>query len=255
MYTALTGLLYCVKVSKTTDPAWNATRTGLTSAQLNALKQFDTCILADALEKLDIRPRNQGFTRPGLHSLNGDFGTVAGYAATALVKSSDPPVLGHFYFESNEFWTEIASLPEPRFAVLQDVDANPGTGACVGQVAASILQALCCVGAVTNGAVRDLAVIAAMKFPLFAAHVSLSRAYAHLIACAQPVDICGLHVKPGDLLVADAHGVLSIPVEIAPELPQIATDLLQRKRRLVDFCRSSEFSLARLQDEVRQFKP
>ena len=240
---------------KATEQVPNSTRRRLTESQLEALKQFDTCTLADALEKFDIRPRNQGFTRPGLHSLNGDFGTVAGYAATALVKSSDPPVLGHFYFESNEFWTEIASLPEPRFAALQDVDAHPGTGACVGQVAASILQALHCVGAVTNGAVRDLHTIGAMQFPLFAAHVSPSRAYAHLIDCAQPVDIYGLHIKPGDLLVADCHGVLSIPVEIAPELPQIARDLLQRKRRFIDFCQSSEFSLDRLIDEVRQFKP
>ena len=240
---------------KTADQAKDQTGRSLTEAQLDALKQFDTCVLADALEKFDIRPRNQGFTRPGLHSLNGDFGTVVGYAATALVKSSDPPVLGHFYFESNEFWTEIASLPEPRFAVLQDVDAQPGTGACVGQVAASILRALNCVGAVTNGAVRDLRTIAAMKFPLFAAHVSPSRAYAHLIDCAQPVDICGLHVKPGDLLVADCHGVLSIPIEIAPELPQIVRDLLQRKQRFIDFCQSGEFSLDRLIDEVRQFKP
>jgi 4-hydroxy-4-methyl-2-oxoglutarate aldolase len=241
-------------VPKTTATVPNAARR-LTEAQLDSLRQLDTCILADALEKFDIRPRNQGFARSGLHCLNGDFGTVVGYAATALVKSSDPPVLGHFYFESNEFWTEIASLPEPRFAVLQDVDANPGTGACIGQVAASILQALHCAGAVTNGAVRDLSVIAAMKFPVFAAHVSPSRAYAHLIDCGQPVDIFGLHIKPGDLLVADSHGVLSIPIEIAPELPQIALDLLQRKRRFIDFCHSSEFSLDRLKDEVRQFKP
>lgn len=241
-------------VSKTRDHRRSAPAV-LTDAQLDSLRQFDTCILADALEKFDIRPRNQGFARPGLHSLNGDFETVAGYAATALVKASDPPVLGHFYFEDAEWWSEIDALPCPRIAVLQDVDSHPGTGACIGQLAAAILKALHCVAAVTNGAVRDLPSIAAMGFPLFAEHVSPSRAYAHLIQCGRPVDICGLEIRPGDLLVADRHGVLSIPLEIAADLPSVARDLLDRKRKLVDFCQSSEFSLDRFKGEVEQFKP
>ena len=242
-------------VSHTNQSSPGLSADPLGQSQLDALRQFDTCILADALEKLDIRPLNQGFARPGLRCLNGQFGTVAGYAATALVRSSDAPVLGHFYFETSEFWSEIDRLPAPRFAVLQDVDAQPGTGACVGQLAAAILRALHCVGVATNGAVRDLAAVANLGLPLFAAHVSPSRAYAHLIQCGHPVDICGLRVQPGDLLVADCHGILSIPTAVAPKLPEVANDLLARKRQLIQFCQSSEFSLDRLKDEVKQFKP
>ncbi|MGI8744000.1 MAG: RraA family protein [Bryobacteraceae bacterium] len=226
----------------------------LPQAVIDALQQFDTCILSDALEMFDVRLLNQGYTRPGLRAWTGSA-PVIGYASTARIKSSEPPLSGRYYFEHHDWWEAMERLPRPRIAVIQDIDGHPGVGACVGQLAAAIFKALGCAGAVTNGAVRDLPVIAAMNFPLFAVHVSPSHSYSHLTDCAQPVDICGLHINPGDLLIADSHGVLSIPLEIAPKLPEVAADLLHGKQRFIEFCQSSGFSLDRLVDEVKQFKP
>jgi 4-hydroxy-4-methyl-2-oxoglutarate aldolase len=226
----------------------------LPEAVIDALKQFDTCILSDALEMFDVRLRNQGYTRSGLRAWTGST-PVIGYASTARIKSSEPPLFGRYYFEHHDWWEAMQRLPKPRIAVIQDVDAHPGTGACIGQRAAAIFKALDCTGAVTNGAVRDLPVVAAMNFPLFAVHVSPSHSYSHLVDCAQPVEICGLHINPGDVLIADCHGVLSIPLEIAPKLPEVAADLLRGKQKFLEFCQSSDFSLDRLVDEVKQFKP
>ncbi len=213
-----------------------------------ALKQFDTCILADAIETCDVRLRNQGYTQPGLRCVNGEFAPVIGYAVTARVKTSNPPVLGNSFLSDHEWWPAIERWPIPRIIAIQDVDANPGLGASVGQVAAAILQSLHCVGVVTNGAVRDLHAVAKMGLPLFARHVLPSHAYAHLVDHFQPVEICGLAIRSGDLLMADCHGVVSIPLELLPRLPKIADDLLRRKRKIIDFCRSSEFSLEKLRE-------
>lgn len=232
----------------------NVTALALADEVIEALQRFDTCILSDALETFDIRLRNQGYTRSGLRAFTGR-GTVIGYAATARIKSSEPPLFGRSYLEHHDWWQSIQQVPKPRIAVVQDIDAHPGVGACIGQLAAAILKALDCVGAVTNGAVRDLPVMASMNFPVFAAHVSPSRSYAHVTECAQPVEICGLHIQSGDLLVADSHGVLSIPVEIAAKLPEVAAHLLESKKRFVEFCQSDSFSVDRLMDEVKQFKP
>ena len=60
------------------------------------------------------------------------------------------------YYDRMDWWTYVASLPEPRVMVLQDVDPQPGVGAFVGEIHATIGRALKCVGCVTNGAVRDL---------------------------------------------------------------------------------------------------
>jgi 4-hydroxy-4-methyl-2-oxoglutarate aldolase len=226
----------------------------LPEAVIDALKQLDTCILSDAVEMFDLRLRNQGYTRSGLRAWTGR-GPVIGYASTALVKSSEPPLFGRYYFEHQDWWAAMQRLPKPRIAVIQDIDGHPGIGACIGQLAAAIFKALDCNGAVTNGAVRDLPVIGEMNLPVFAAHVSPSHSYSHLTACAQPVDICGLRINPGDLLVADVHGVLSIPLEVAARLAEVAADLLRGKRKFIKFCQSSEFSLDGLVDEVKQFRP
>lgn len=66
-----------------------------------------------------------------------------------------------------------------------------------------------------------------------------------------PVEIFGLQIQPGDLLMADCHGVLSIPRQLARRLPEVAGRIQSHERRVIDFCRSPEFSLERLRAELR----
>ena len=228
---------------------------GISDADLEAFKQLDTCILSDALESFDVRLKNQGYTRPGLRCMTGNFDPIVGYAVTARVRSSEPPVLGHSYAAHHDWWHSVEAVPQPRIAAIQDIDPEPGTGACVGQVAAAIFQAMHFVGVVTNGSARDLPALTEMQLPVFARHVSPSHSYAHIVDHSQPVEICGLVIRAGDLLMADRHGVVSIPPELVHELPQLAHDLLRRKRKFAEFCRSREFSPDRLAHEVSQLKP
>ena len=93
-------------------------------------------------------------------------------------------------------------------------------GAFVGEIHAAIGIALHCVGCVTNGAVRDLPAVEAMGFQLYARHTSVSHAYAHIIEFGEPVEIDGLKISSGDLLHGDRHGVLTIPIAIAGQVPR-----------------------------------
>ena len=119
-------------------------------------------------------------------------------------------------------------------------------GASVGEVHAEILKALLCSGLVTNGSVRDLPKVAALEFPMFACSVSLSHSYVHLLDFGVPVEICGLKISPGDLLFGDVHGLLSIPLQIAADLPVVAQELIRKERTIIDFCRSPDFSVVKL---------
>jgi regulator of RNase E activity RraA len=134
------------------------------------------------------------------------------------------------------------------------MDPQPGMGAFVGEVHAAILQALGCVGVATNGAVRDLPGVRKLGFALFACGVSVSHAYAHILNFNEPVRICGLEVRPGDLLYGDCHGLLSIPIEIAAEIPAAAARQARKEREVIDLCRSSEFSISRLRAEVSSIR-
>ena len=130
--------------------------------------------------------------------------------------------------------------------VLQDVDPLPGFGAFVGEIHAHIALALTCVGCVTNGAVRDLAPVEALGFQLFAGGVSPSHAYAHIVDWGHPVEIGGLRINPGDLVHGDRHGVHTVPLSIAADVPRVAGQLAREERELIEFCESSAFSLETL---------
>jgi regulator of RNase E activity RraA len=60
-----------------------------------------------------------------------------------------------------------------------------------------------------------------------------------------------LEVKPGDLLHGDRHGVLTIPKEVAAEVPAVAAKLQGAEQRVIDFCRSQDFSVGQLRRIVQ----
>jgi 4-hydroxy-4-methyl-2-oxoglutarate aldolase len=228
----------------------SATNQALPPSQFEALRHLDACRIANAIEEFDIRLRNEGFARPGLRCLFPELPPMLGYAVTSQIRCSNPPPTGHSYPDRTDWWALMQSLPGPRVAVIHDVDPEPGLGASVGEVHARILQSLGCVGVVTNGAVRDLRSVQALGLAMFAANVSPSHAYMHMVDFGQPVEICGLRIRSGDLLFGDCHGVISIPLEIAAELPATALRQAQKEQRVIDLCGSAEFSIPRLRAEL-----
>jgi 4-hydroxy-4-methyl-2-oxoglutarate aldolase len=226
------------------ESASTSTNSGglLSREQLESIRRFDTCAIANAVEQFHVRLRNQGFTGPGLHCVTGGFPRVLGYAATYRIRSADPPMMWHSYLDRTDWWGYIKRLPQPRIAVIQDVDTHPGGGSSVGEVHAAILQAFGCAGVITNGAVRDLPQVSAMNFPMFAQSVAVSHAYSHMIDFGKPVEIFGLDVQPGDLLYADCHGVVSIPAAVAADVAEVAAQHRARERRIIQACKSPDFT-------------
>jgi 4-hydroxy-4-methyl-2-oxoglutarate aldolase len=226
----------------------------LSAEQLTALQQFDTCKLANAIERLNLRLHNEGYTQPGLRCVTGACEPVLGFAATSRVRCGDPPLRGSSFHDVADWWAYLKEQPVPKIAVIEDVDPRPAQGAVVSNVHAEVLRALGCAGAVTNGAVRDIPALTVMNFPAFASQVTISHAYVHLVEYGKPVDIHGLKINPGDLLYADVHGVLSLPVGQIPDVIRLAHEAARHEARVIDLCRSPEFSLERLYAETHNLE-
>jgi len=218
---------------------------------LDAIREFDTCTIANAIERFRVRLRNEGFTRPGLRCVTSGNPRLLGYAATCRVRSADPPMAGSSYVDRTDWWDTIGLLPVPRIAVIHDLDAGVAGGSTVGEVHAAILKALHCGGVITDGAVRDIPGVSRMSFPMFAPAVSVSHAYMHIVEFGAPVEIFGLPIQAGDLLYADVHGVVSIPLEIAAEIPGVASSIRAQERTIIDLCQSPDFSLGKLRKAVQ----
>ena len=230
----------------------------LTTEQVQQLKSFDTCLIADAIESFGVRLRNEGFATAGFRCLFKSLPPMVGYAATCKVRSSDPPIVGSRYVENTDWWKHIGSIPAPRVVVIQDIDRPPGTGAFLGKVHVNILMALGCVGAITNGAARELSGIEASGFQVFAGRLAISRAYIHVVEYGGPVEVGGLTIRPGDLIHGDRHGILTVPQELALELPAAARAIGEKKQQLIELSRKpgttpEEFS--RGLKDIRDFSP
>lgn len=222
---------------------------------LEVLRRLDTCAVANAIETFGVRLRNEGFTHGGIRCLFPHHPPVVGYAVTARVHTSNPPVKGRAYVDRTDWWNHVLTLPAPRIVVIEDADESPAFGAFLGEVHAAILRALGAVAVVTNGAVRDVTALEKSGLQVFASRASVSHAYAHLVGFGQPVEIAGLKVQPGDLLHADAHGVLSLPGTIAAEIPRVAAEIAERERKVIALCQSADFSLERLSEAVHGVLP
>jgi regulator of RNase E activity RraA len=86
-------------------------------------------------------------------------------------------------------------------------------------------------GAIVDGAVIDIAQIKAMDFPCFAlAKTPKDSAGPHsVISYHVPVEIGGVCIKPMDLVMIDADGMVVIPAEKAEEVIKLALEKVDKE--------------------------
>ncbi len=211
----------------------------LSAEDLERLRRWPTCAISNGIELFNIRPRNEGFMLPEIKSVFPELRPMIGYAVTAVISAGSPDGRR---IQPPVWWDEMVKIPEPRVVVIHDID-NPVVGSFWGEVNANIHKALGCVGAVTDGSVRDLDEVRALGFHFFSRCVTVSHAYVHILEVGIPIKVGGLVVKPGDLIMGDKHGVISIPPEIARDVPRAAQLVEDWERHVIEFCKSGEFTM------------
>jgi regulator of RNase E activity RraA len=135
---------------------------------------------------------------------------------------------------------------------MQDIDEHPGIGAFFGKVHVNILLSMGCVGAVTNGAARELPGIEASGFQVFAGRLAISRAYVHIVAFGGSVEVGGLKIQPGDLIHGDRHGIITIPQDMAIKLPAVASKIMEKKQLVIDLSKKPGATVQELDQALRE---
>jgi len=81
-------------------------------------------------------------------------------------------------------------------------------------------------------------------------HLFNSHAIINGIQAARgiPVKVGGVVVKPGDLILGDKHGIITIPEKIAKDIPEAVKKVEERERIIIDCCQSKDFSIETLKE-------
>ena len=221
------------------------------AALLAALAKVDTPTVCNALELIVPERRGHGYTVEPLVCLRPMLAPIVGFARTATVRATHPSDASGAAARKrqDDYYAYIAGGPKPSIAVIQDIDMQRGYGSFWGEVNSHIHRGLGCLGVVTDGAARDVPDIAE-GFQLLADRISPSHAFVHVLDVGRTVTVAGMRVTDGDLVHADQHGAVVIPVDVAPRVPDTAALLARRERVIIEASKEPGFDLERLRKAI-----
>jgi regulator of RNase E activity RraA len=201
---------------------------------LQALAGVDTPTVCNAMTALDPSLRGKNYTQGAVIPANPDMPSFTGYALTARIVSSRPSSDGHDVMQARRFayYRYLEQARRPSLIVMEDCGERPGFGCIWGEIQVSIHKAMGVVGAVTNGAIRDLGSLPT-GFNLLGGNVCPGSGFAHLVEFDTAVSVFGLAISPGDLVHADRHGCVVIPAGLVDVLPAAISRVAQREKTLL----------------------
>lgn len=222
-------------------------RKSVSAAILKALRAVDTPTICNAIEAVEGRRRNTGFTRLPVIAADPALPAMVGFVKTAQIRSDLPSTETSVVLRARRlnYYRYVADGVFPRIIVIEDCGAPKGLGAFWGEVNVALHLGLGLQGVITDGSIRDLGALD-KGFQLLAGSVGPSHAFVHVTAFDCPVSVFGLALAPGDLVHADRHGAVLIEPGMEKELPA-AIDLVTRKEApLLKAARAPGFNIAKL---------
>jgi len=216
----------------------------LTRADLEILSQWDTPTICNALEFTNPERRGYGFTIEPLVCLDPSLKPMVGYARTARLRAATAPssASGKGSGERVPYYEYVAFGDEPKIVVIEDVDPKPGIGAFWGEVHTAVHKGLGALGVVTNGSFRDVT-DSAPGFQVLGGLVGPSHAHVHIIDFNIPITVQGMSVEHGDIIHADQHGAVIVPVDAVKKIPDVIDLITRKEGKILDAARRPDFSI------------
>lgn len=208
-----------------------------TRSVLEELRDFDTALLANTIGYIDRTPAAQYYLGGEIQSVTPALGPTVGIAFTCELDSSSPDNVA----ETDLYWRQLEEMQAcdlPTIWVVQTVGSRPEHECVLGDGMAKTLFSVGCLGAVSNGRVRDVAGLLSTPFAVYCRGKAIHHTALRFTATNRPVDIGGVAIHPGDVIHASGEGVIRIPSTCIARLAESAV-------RMRAFEHSAHISLRR----------
>jgi len=191
-----------------------------------AAERLSSAVVSDILDDLGHRDH---VLDPAIRPL-GDAAAIAGWANPFLVTEVDE-------IPAEPYAGEIAALDDiaPDDVVLIGAGGS-ARAACWGELFSTAARARGARGTLIDGYSRDAQTIAAIGYPVWCRGMLPLDVKGRLALTAwrQPAVVGGLPVEPGDLVIADADGVVVVPAGLASETVDRALEKVTKENGVRD---------------------
>ena len=210
---------------------------------LNFLCKFNTPTICNAIEVAEGKRGFNNFTRETMCCSSVDEAPIVGFALTAKISAKNPAdeSLEATKKRRMDYYKYISTATKASVAVIEDTDFPGCVGAYWGELNANIHKNFEIVGAITNGLIRDLGDLPS-GFPVVAKSIGPSHGFVHVKEIDIPVNICGMTVKPGNLIHADCHGGIVIPHHVIGKIEDSVHQLLKSEKLILDETKSKKLN-------------
>jgi len=208
---------------------------------LNLLQSVDTPTVCNAIEVAQGKRGFNDFTR-GTMLASDEKGVIVGYAITAQIAAIEPPTEAVSVIRERRmsYYRAMSESVKPSIAVVEDLDYPNCIGAFWGEVNTTIHKGFGMSGALTNGVMRDLGDMAE-DFPVVAGSIGPSHGFVHVRTVNQPINVFGLNIKSGDLVHADRHGAVVVPIDVIDGLEASILKMQETEKLVLDPARQKGF--------------
>jgi regulator of RNase E activity RraA len=201
---------------------------------VGALRACDSATVSNAVEELDVRPRNEGYADLRLRCLVAQPAAMVGFAVTVTIDSTSPLPRGGGDTGVPRVIEAITSQPGPTVVVFQEVGPDPLRGCHAGGVMGTAFGSKGTVGFVSNAGLRDLPELDALGLWAFAAGTVVSHGSHTICDVGVEVEVTGLRIRSGDLLHGDGDGLLVVPIEEPERLLGLVEGVRQREAAMME---------------------
>jgi len=214
---------------------------------LKLLRSVDTPTVCNAIEVAQGKRGFSGFTR-GTMLASDPTGVVVGYASTAKIAAVAAPKEAPDVIRARRmaYYKQMAEAPQPSVAVIEDEDFPDAVGAYWGEVNTTIHKGFGMSGTLTNGVMRDLGDMAD-GYPVVAGSIGPSHGFVHVTDLDCEVNVFGLTVRPGDLVHADRHGAVVVPLDVVDQLADAIGKMQSTEHLVLGPAREDGFDFAKFE--------